>query len=221
MEQTEPNTKPFLGDMFPEIKVKTTLGDLVLPTSFQGHWYVLFSHPGDFTPVCTTEFVAFQKLMPEFMKLNTYLIGLSVEQVFSHIKWIEWIKQNLKVEITFPIIADSLGKIAIRLGMIHPTMGTKTVRSVYIVDSAGTIRLILTYPDNVGRNIHEILRAVKALQTADANKAGTPANWPENELVGDRLIMPPPNTIQDANKRMEQAQEGQIQCYDWWFCSKQ
>ncbi|ODG92627.1 peroxiredoxin [Gottfriedia luciferensis] len=220
MEQNELYTKPFIGDLFPELKVQTTLGELVLPTGFQGHWYVLFSHPGDFTPVCTTEFVAFQKMMPEFMKLNTYLIGLSVEQVYSHIKWIEWIKQNLNVEITFPIIADSLGKIASRLGMIHPTIGTKTVRSVFIVDSTGKIRLILTYPDNVGRNIHEIIRAVKALQIADANKAGTPANWPENELVGERLIMPPPNTIQDANKRMEQSKEGQIQCYDWWFCSK-
>jgi peroxiredoxin 2/4 len=220
MEQAQEYTKPFIGDQFPEMTVHTTLGELVLPTSYQGHWFVLFSHPGDFTPVCTTEFVAFQKLMPEFNKLNTYLIGLSVEQVFAHIKWIEWIKQNLKVEITFPIIADSLGKIATRLGMIHPTMGTRTVRSVYIVDPTGKIRVILTYPDSVGRNIHEILRAVKALQTADKNKAATPANWPKNDLIGDRLIVPPANTVQEAKKRVEQAQAGEIQCYDWWFCTK-
>ncbi|MDM5318112.1 peroxiredoxin [Fictibacillus sp. b24] len=220
MDSAQAFTKPFIGDQFPETTVHTTLGELVLPTSYQGHWFVLFSHPGDFTPVCTTEFVAFQKLMPEFNKLNTYLIGLSVEQVYSHLKWIEWIQQNLKVEITFPIIADSLGKLAMRLGMIHPTMGTRTVRSVYIVDPTGKIRMILTYPENVGRNINEILRAVKALQTADANKAATPANWPKNELIGDRLIVPPASTVQEAKKRADQAQSGEIQCYDWWLCSK-
>ncbi|MBY6038190.1 peroxiredoxin [Fictibacillus nanhaiensis] len=220
MEQTEGYTMPFIGDLFPEMKVHTTLGEIVLPTSYQGHWFVLFSHPGDFTPVCTTEFVAFQKLMPEFTKLDTFLIGLSVEQVYSHMKWIEWIKENLKVEITFPIIADSLGKVAMKLGMIHPTMGTRTVRSVFIVDPTGKIRIILTYPESVGRNIHEILRSVKALQTADANQAATPANWPRNELIGDRLIVPPASTIQEANKRAEQAKAGEIQCYDWWLCSK-
>jgi peroxiredoxin (alkyl hydroperoxide reductase subunit C) len=220
MDETQQVSKPFIGDMFPEMKVQTTLGEVVLPTSYKGHWFVLFSHPGDFTPVCTTEFVAFQKLMPEFNKRNTFLIGLSVEQVYSHMKWIEWIKQNLNVEITFPIIADSLGKIATRLGMIHPTMGTRTVRSVYIVDPTGMIRLILTYPENVGRNIHEILRAVTALQTADAHKAATPANWPKNELIGDRLIVPAPKTIQEAKEREKQAQAGEIQCYDWWLCSK-
>lgn len=121
---------------------------------------------------------------------------------------------------TFPIIADGLGRVARRLGMIHPTMGTRTVRSVYIVDPQGIIRLILTYPDSVGRNISEILRSLHALQTADTYKAATPANWPNNEIVGSQLIVPPAKTVQEAQERLIQSQSGEIQCLDWWFCSK-
>lgn len=211
---------PFIGDHFPKSFVHTTYGDLVLPDAFKGRWFILFSHPGDFTPVCTTEFVAFQKLMPEFQKLNTALIGLSVEQVFSHIKWVEWIRDRLDVQITFPIIADGLGTLARRLGMIHPTMGARTVRSVYMVDPEGIIRLILTYPESVGRNIYEILRALQALQITDAQHAASPANWPHNELIGGNLIYPPPRTIQEAEERLKQSQEGELNCYDWWFCVK-
>jgi peroxiredoxin (alkyl hydroperoxide reductase subunit C) len=200
--------------------VETTYGNMVLPDAYRGSWLVLFSHPGDFTPVCTTEFVAFERLKPEFEKRNTKLLGLSVDLVFAHIKWTEWIRDRLGVQITFPIIADPLGKVASTLGMIHPTMGTQTVRSVYIIDPEGMIRLILTYPENVGRNIHEILRAVTALQTADANKAATPANWPQNELIGSKLIMPPARTVQEAAERTAKAQQGELQCFDWWFCTK-
>ncbi|KFZ41772.1 peroxiredoxin [Anoxybacillus sp. KU2-6(11)] len=212
---------PFISDCFPTMTVATTVGTITLPDDYAGRWFVLFSHPADFTPVCTTEFVAFEKMKPQFEQMNTELIGLSVEQVFSHIKWIEWIREKLRVRISFPIIADELGYVAKQLGMIHPTKGTRTVRSVYVVDHEGTIRLMLTYPESVGRNIYEIVRAVKALQTADAYKAATPANWPHNELVGDKLIMPPPRTIQQAEERLNKAKQGEMNCLDWWFCTKQ
>jgi len=211
---------PFIGDRFPAMTVQTTHGTMELPDAFRGSWLILFSHPGDFTPVCTTEFVAFERLKPEFEKRNAKLLGLSVDLVFAHIKWTEWIRDRLGVQITFPIIADSLGRAAARLGMIHPETGTQTVRSVYIIDPEGIIRLMLTYPDSVGRNIHEILRALAALQTADANQAATPANWPQNELVVSKLIMRPPRTVQEAAERLAKAQAGELQCFDWWFCTK-
>jgi peroxiredoxin (alkyl hydroperoxide reductase subunit C) len=131
---------PLLGDKMPRMEVKTTHGMMTLPDAFAGKWFVLFSHPGDFTPVCTTEFVSFEKRHEEFEKLNCELIGLSIDQVTAHMKWTQWIKENLNVEIKFPIIADDLGKIAARMGMIHPGKGTNTVRSVFIIDPEATIR---------------------------------------------------------------------------------
>lgn len=143
---------PLLGDKFPEFEVQTTHGKIRLPDNFSGKWFVLFSHPADFTPVCTTEFVAFQKRYNKFKELNCELIGLSVDQVFSHIKWTEWIKENLDTEIEFPIIADT-GGVAETLGLIHPGKGTNTVRAVFIVDTKATIRTILYYPQELGRNM--------------------------------------------------------------------
>lgn len=210
---------PLIGERFPELEVQTTQGMMRLPEAYQGRWFVLFSHPGDFTPVCTTEFVSFERLSPQFHQLNACLIGLSVDQVQPHLKWIQWIGQNLKTPITFPVIADSLGRAAKLLGMISPYKATNTVRAVFIVDPAGIIRLILYYPHEIGRNIHEILRALQALQTADCYKAATPANWPHNELVGDRLIVPPPTDVLQIRERTAAEQAGQIQCYDWWMCS--
>ncbi|MFA5510289.1 MAG: peroxiredoxin, partial [Candidatus Cloacimonadaceae bacterium] len=150
MENKEKQGMPLLGDKFPEMKVQTTRGMMTLPNDMAGKWFVLFSHPADFTPVCTTEFVAFQKLYPEFKKLNTELIGMSVDQVFSHIKWEEWIQENIGVEIQFPIIADT-GAVATKLGIVHPGKGTNTVRAVFIVDDKGTIRIIFYYPQELGR----------------------------------------------------------------------
>lgn len=210
---------PLLGDMFPEIKVQTTHGILELPKVYSGKWFVLFSHPADFTPVCTTEFVAFQKRYEEFKKLNCELIGLSVDQVFAHIKWEEWIKEKLGVEIQFPIIADT-GAVADTLGLIHPGKGTNTVRAVFIVDDKGKIRIIFYYPQELGRNIDEILRAVKGMQISDNNKVAIPANWPNNELLGDRVIIPPATDVNSAKERLEKAKSGEIECYDWWFCHK-
>ena len=211
---------PVIGEQFPEIEVKTTHGVKKLPNDYKGKWFVLFSHPADFTPVCTTEFVAFQKRKDKFDELNCELIGLSVDQVFSHIKWVEWIKEKTGVEITFPIIADDMGQVAQKLGMIHPKKGTNTVRAVFIVDDKGIIRLILYYPQEVGRNIDEIVRAVKALQTTDKYGVATPANWPENELVKDHVIVPPATSEEEAKERLKKAEAGEIECFDWWFCHK-
>jgi peroxiredoxin (alkyl hydroperoxide reductase subunit C) len=202
---------PTIGDKFPELEVKTTFGMMNLSKEFAGKWFILFSHPADFTPVCTTEFVAFQSRYDEFRAMNTELIGLSIDQVYSHIKWIEWIKDNLKVDIEFPIIADD-GEVAYSLGMIHPGKGKNTVRAVFIVDDKYTTRAILYYPQELGRNFDELLRMVKAMQIADANKVAMPANWPNNELIGDKVIIPPASDIKAAFYK-----KNRYDNYDWWF----
>jgi peroxiredoxin 2/4 len=203
-----------IGDKFPELEVQTTKGMMKIPEAFKGKWFILFSHPADFTPVCTTEFVAFQKRFDEFKKLNCELIGLSVDQVFSHLKWEEWIREKLKVEIKFPIIADT-GKVASTLGLIHPGKGTNTVRAVFFVDPKETIRAILYYPQELGRNMDEILRMVKGFQVSDKEGVAIPANWPNNELIKDEVIIPPASDEKTAKKRLED-----YDCYDWWFCHK-
>jgi len=193
MEETKLNM-PLLGDEFPELKVQTTHGPMKIPGDLKGKWFVLFSHPADFTPVCTTEFVAFQKRYDEFEELDCKLIGMSIDQVFSHIKWVEWIKSELDVEIKFPIIAAN-DAVALKLGMLHPGKG-------------------MYYPQEVGRNMDEVVRAVKALQISDKQGA-VAAGWPNNELIGDRIIVPPPTNEEDAKKRLDE-----YDCYDWWFCHK-
>ncbi len=219
MENIQKPSMPLLGDKFPSMKVVTTRGEMNLPEDLKGKWFVLFSHPADFTPVCTTEFVAFQKLYPKFRDLDTELIGLSIDQVFSHIKWEEWIKENINVEIEFPIIADT-GAVAATLGLVHPGKGSNTVRAVFVVDDKGHIRLILYYPQEMGRNMDEILRVVEGLQFADKNKVALPANWPKNDIIDDHVIIPPVATIDAANERKEKAAKGEMQCFDWWFCHK-
>lgn len=207
---------PLLGQEFPQLTVKTTQGEMTFPDDMQGKWFVLFSHPADFTPVCTTEFVSFAKHNDQFEDTGCKLIGLSIDQVFSHIKWTEWIKDNLDVEIPFPIIADDMGQVAQKLGMVHPNKGTNTVRAVFIVDDKGIVRTILYYPQEVGRSIPELLRTVKALQTSTENKVALPANWPNNELIEDRAIIEPAGNTKLAEKRKKQKD-----CYDWWFCHKE
>ena len=220
MEYTqEKRSMPLLGDDFPEMKVQTTHGLMELPKAFAGRWFVLFSHPADFTPVCTTEFVAFQRRYEKFKALNCELIGLSVDQVFSHIKWEEWIKDKLGVEIQFPIIADT-GMVANTLGLIHPGKGTNTIRAVFVVDDKAKIRIILYYPQELGRNIDEILRAIEAMQISDKYNVAMPANWPNNELVGDHVIIPPARDVKTAKERLEKARMGEFECYDWWLCHK-
>jgi peroxiredoxin (alkyl hydroperoxide reductase subunit C) len=206
---------PLLGDKMPEMAVQTTHGIKKIPGDYKGKWVVLFSHPGDFTPVCTTEFYAFAKRNEQFKKLNAELIGLSVDQVFSHIKWVDWIKDNLNQEIPFPVIADEMGRVSMKLGMIHPGKGTNTVRAVFIIDPEGILRLMVYYPQEIGRQVDEILRALKALQVSDKNKVALPENWPNNELIKDKAILPPPKDLVEADKRRN-ASEG----YDWWFTYK-
>ncbi len=206
---------PLIGDKFPEMEVKTTKGMIKLPQDMAGKWFVLFSHPADYTPVCTTEFVAFQKRLADFKALNCELIGLSIDQVFSHIKWIEWIKEKLDVEIEFPVIADDRGSVAESMGMLHPGKGTNTVRAVFIVDDKGFVRIIFYYPQELGRNMDEILRAVKGMQTSDAKGVAIPAGWPNNELIHDEVIVPPAQDVETAKKRA-----GEYECFDWWFCHK-
>ena len=214
MEENKINM-PLLGDEFPEMKVQTTHGVMNLPGDYKGKWFVLFSHPADFTPVCTTEFVGFQRKFDELKKMGVELIGMSIDQVFSHIKWVEWIKEKLEVEIKFPIIAAN-DQIAMKLGMLHPGKGTNTVRAVFIVDPKGKVRLIMYYPQEIGRNMEEVVRATKALIVSEEQGA-IPANWPNNELIGDHVIVPPATSEKEAKERLESKGH---ECYDWWFCHK-
>lgn len=221
MDCTEKKGMPLLGDPFPQMKVVTTHGEKTLPDAFKGKWFVLFSHPADFTPVCTTEFVAFQKRYDKFKKLNCELIGMSVDQVFSHIKWEEWIKEKLGIKIEFPIIADN-GAVAEKLGLIHPGKGTNTVRAVFIVDDEGDIRIIFYYPQELGRNMDEILRAVEGMQYSDNNGVAMPAHWPDSEVVGkNHVIISPAKDVKTAEERLEKAKKGEFECFDWWLCHKE
>ena len=208
---------PLLGEKFPKVKVQTTYGQMTLPNDYEGKWFVLFSHPADFTPVCTTEFVAFAQKADEFKKMGVELIGLSVDQVFSHIKWVEWIKDNLNVEIPFPVIADSAEGVSKALGMIHSgKSSSNTVRAVFVVDPKGNLRLMIYYPQEIGRSVDEVIRAVKALQMSDKFGVAAPENWPNNDLIGDHVIVPPATNVEEADKR-----KGQDGCFDWWFCHKE
>jgi peroxiredoxin (alkyl hydroperoxide reductase subunit C) len=227
MATTEPEDEaatvstPGIGDRFPELTVETTHGERQLPDDYEGDWLVLFSHPGDFTPVCTSEFVAFEQRREEFEELGAELLGLSVDRVHSHIKWTEWISEELDVDIEFPIIADDQGTVAKSLGMLHPGAGTATVRSVFIVDPEGTVRLTLTYPMEIGRNIDEVLRALRALQKSDENDIAAPADWPENETFGDRVLLSPPATEEGAAARREERDAEDTEYYDWWFVTRE
>ena len=208
-----------IGEKFPEVEVNTTHGKMKLPEEFKGKWFVLFSHPADFTPVCTTEFYGMQIRLKQFRELGAEVIGLSIDQVFSHLKWAEWIKDNLGVEIEFPFIADDRGMLAEKLGMI-PSGGSATARAVFIVDPKGTIRAIVYYPAEVGRDWDEILRALKALQISDEHKVALPHKWPNNELIGDRVIVPPASTSKAIKEREASKKKGEIECFDWWLCHK-
>jgi peroxiredoxin 2/4 len=205
---------PLLGDDFPELQVQTTHGPMSIPGDLKGSWFVLFSHPADFTPVCTTEFVAFQNRAEQFEQLGCKLIGMSVDQIFSHIKWVQWIEKELKTKISFPVIAAN-DAIALKLGMLHPGKGTNTVRAVFVGDPEGKVRLVLYYPQEIGRNMDEIVRSVRALQLSDRQNVAIPADWPKNSLIGDRVIVPPAKDMATAEKRPKEHE-----CYDWWFCHR-
>ncbi len=203
---------PKLGERAPEFEANTTFGVLRL-SDFKGSWVVMFSHPADFTPVCTTEFMAFAKIQPEMKKRGVELLGLSVDSITSHIAWTRNIEEKTGVKINFPIIADLNKEVSSKFGMLHPGQSkTETVRAVFVIDPNQIIRLILYYPLSTGRNMDEILRVVDALQTVDANKVATPANW----RPGDMVIVPPPQTQESAEDRLKQGYE----CVDWYFCRR-
>ncbi|NPA85950.1 MAG: peroxiredoxin [bacterium] len=206
------------GQKFPEMEVHTTHGKLKLPLK---QWFVLFTHPADFTPVCTTEFVEFARMYELFKELGCELIGLSLDQVYSHVKWMEWIRERLGYEIPFPIIADPEGKVARTLGIL----GDGLPRAVLVVDKEDRVRASLVYPPKVGRNVQEIFRLVLALKTADEQGVATPANWwcdrltwKSSTVVGNALIIPPASTLQEKEEREKKKQRGEIHCLDWWFC---
>ena len=204
-EQHSEYTIPLIGDIAPKFTAQTTNGLIKFPDDFAGHWVVLFSHPMDFTPVCTTEFLSFQAILPDLQKLNTEIIGLSVGSIPSHLAWFRSIYEEINfkdwknIEITFPVIADIDLHVAKLYGMIHPnTSDTKTVRAVFIIDPHGIIRTILYYPQTTGRNIKEIMRILIALQTTDSFGFSTPADW----KPGQPVIEPAPQTTKDMRKRV-------------------
>ena len=204
---------PRIGDPAPQFTADTTYGTLKLE-DFRGSWLILFSHPADFTPVCTTEFIAFAEIHPELRAMNCELLGLSVDSVYSHIAWARNVKEKMGIEITFPIIADLNKEVATLYGMINPGESkTETSRAVFIIDDKQVVRAIIYYPLTTGRNMQEILRVVKAMQTSDAHGVATPANWEP----GQQVIMPPPKTMEAAAERV--GEEG-MDCKDWYFCKK-
>jgi len=201
-----------LGEPVPDFEAVTTHGKIRL-SDFKGKWIILFSHPADFTPVCTTEFIAFSEINDELVKRNVKLIGLSIDSVFSHIAWIRRIKEKFGVTVPFPVIADLDMKVANLFGMIHPgESATSAVRCVFVIDPEMKLRAMIYYPLNVGRNMQEILRLIDALQTADKYKVATPANW----KPGEKVIVPPPHTQEAAEKRLQEGYE----CVDWFLCRK-
>lgn len=203
---------PQLNKPAPHFESKTTHGVRSL-TDYKGKWLVLFSHPADFTPVCTTEFIAFAKAYPEFQKLNTELLGLSIDSVYSHLAWARAIKEKFGVEIPFPIIEDLSMKVAHAYGMIQPgASDTSAVRATFIIDDKGVLRAMVYYPMSNGRSIPEFLRLVEALQTADQHKVATPEGW----RPGDKVIVPPPQTAAQAEERANAGYE----CTDWYFCKR-
>jgi len=212
MEEEKAYTLPLIGEKAPEFEAPTTQGTLRL-SDYKGSWLILFSHPADFTPVCTTEFIAFSEIYPELQKRNTELLGLSVDSTSSHIAWVRNVEEKMGVKIPFPIIADLNKDVSTLYGMIHPAQSkTETVRCVFIIDPESTLRTILYYPLTTGRNMQEILRIIDALQTTDEHNVATPANWKK----GDPVVVPPPHTIEAAEERVKEGYD----CKDWYLCFK-
>jgi peroxiredoxin 2/4 len=212
---------PRIGAKAPSFKAVTTQGEINFPDNYAGSWVILFSHPADFTPVCTSEFMTFASMEDKFAQINCKLVGLSVDGLYSHIAWLRTIKEKIEykgmknVEVKFPLIEDITMEVAKKYGMIQPgESSTKAVRAVFVIDHAGTIRTIIYYPLSLGRNFNELYRIVVALQTADAFSVACPADW----QPGDDVIVPPAGSCGVAKDRMEGKED--MQCYDWFFCTK-
>jgi len=213
---------PIIGEKAPHFTADTTQGKINFPDDYKGKWVILFSHPADFTPVCTTEFMTFAAMAPEFEALNCKLVGLSIDSLYSHIAWLRTIKEKIEyngmknIEVTFPLIEDVKMEVAKKYGMLQPTASdTKAVRAVFFIDPEGVIRAIIYYPLANGRNFQEIKRLLIAMQTSDAHKVATPADW----QPGQPVIVPPPGSCGSAKERVE-TKDKDVHCYDWFFCMK-
>lgn len=220
--ENEIQPMPRIGDKAPAFEAVTTQGKINFPSDFKGKWIILFSHPSDFTPVCTSEFMTFGKYQEEFSALNCQLVGLSVDGVSSHIAWLRTIHDKIEfngiknIEITFPLIADLRMEVAQKYGMIQPNESTtNAVRAVFFIDPEGIIRAIIYYPLALGRNFDELKRVLTGLQTIDKFNVSLPADW----HPGSKVIAPTPATYSIAKERMESPEEGMV-CYDWFFCLK-
>jgi len=223
METTQDNTvsMPRIGDKAPSFKAVTTQGEINFPEQFAGSWVILFSHPADFTPVCTSEFMTFATQEKQFADANCKLVGLSIDGLYSHIAWLRTIKEKIEfkgmknVEVKFPLIEDITMEVAKRYGMIQPgESSTKAVRAVFFIDPKGIIRAIIYYPLSLGRNFDELYRVIVALQTADTFSVALPADW----RPGDDVIVPPAGSCGAAKDRVEGKED--MKCYDWFFCTK-
>src|SRR4030042_5865797 len=221
MEQTQNSVMPRIGEKAPSFKAVTTQGEINFPDQYAGSWVILFSHPADFTPVCSSEFMTFASLADKFDKVNCKLVGLSVDGLYSHIAWLRTLKEKIEykgmknVEVQFPLIEDITMEVAKKYGMIQPgESSTKAVRAVFVIDPKGVIRTILYYPLSLGRNFDELYRVIIALQTADAFSIATPADW----RPGDDVIVPPAGSCGVAKDRMDGKED--MKCYDWFFCTK-
>ena len=213
MEEEKVTTMPRIGDVAPDFKASTTYGPIQFSEFNKDSWVVLFSHPADFTPVCTTEMSGFALRHDEFRELNTKLIGLSIDSIHSHMAWVNNVKKNLGVLFDFPIIADIDMKVSKLYGMLQPNESeTAAVRAVFFVDPSRKIRLIMYYPLNVGRNMDEIIRVLKALQTSDKHGVAMPLDW----KPGDKVIVPPPKTVKD----MEEREKSDYEMVDFYLAKK-
>ncbi|NCD08038.1 MAG: peroxiredoxin [Negativicutes bacterium] len=218
MEEASVNRIPLIGDSAPAFKAVTTQGEINFPEDFKGKWVILFSHPADFTPVCTTEFMTFASMAEEFKALNTELVGLSVDSLYAHIAWLRRIQElewnSMKnIEVKFPLIEDIKMDVAKKYGMIQSQSDTQAVRAVFVIDPKATIRTILYYPSSIGRNFDEVKRIIFALQKADKDNIATPANW----RPGDDTIIPTPGSCGVAKERIESKDEDKY-CLDWFLC---
>jgi peroxiredoxin (alkyl hydroperoxide reductase subunit C) len=221
IENNNVNAMPRIGEKAPEFKAVTTQGEINFPADYKGSWVILFSHPADFTPVCTSEFMTFASMEKKFNDANCKLVGLSVDGLYSHIAWLRTIKEKIEykgmrdVEVKFPLIEDITMEVAGKYGMIQPgESNTKAVRAVFFIDPKGIIRTILYYPLSLGRNFDEIYRILVGLQTADTYSIATPADW----RPGDDVIVPTAGSCGVAKQRMGNKKD--MKCYDWFFCTK-
>ncbi|MBN1389306.1 MAG: peroxiredoxin [Candidatus Thermoplasmatota archaeon] len=219
-DEKEQYRMPLIGDTAPSFKAKTTMGEINFPDDYKGKWVILFSHPADFTPVCTTEFMTFASMHKDFQARNCELIGLSIDSIYAHIAWLRTIKEKIEfrgmknVEVMFPVIEDIKMDVAHKFGMLQPNASTtQAVRAVFIMDPEAKVRAILYYPLSNGRNMDEVMRLLMAMQKSDAEKIATPANW----RPGDDVIIPPPGSCGMAKERVEKAEPNKY-CLDWFIC---